>query len=82
VLNTANYVSIRRQVEDFPKVKSFLESISRNSKKSKESYHSGIKHFQEFLAVKYSNNTVESILLSLNRQEMSVYERNAKRLYK
>jgi hypothetical protein len=39
LLKTTNHISTRRQVQDLPKVKAFLESIYRNSKKSKESYH-------------------------------------------
>lgn len=66
MLKTTTYTSIRRQIEDLPKVKSFLESISRNSFQSKKAYQSGIKHFQEFLNVKYPQKTVETILSSLN----------------
>ena len=74
-----NYMSVTRQIEDFPKVKFFLESICRNSKQSKKAYYSGIKHFQQFLNVKYFGKTVESILSSLNNdngqeQKIDVYE--------
>jgi integrase len=75
VLKAATNTAIRRQIEDLPKVKSFLESICRNSKQSKKTYQSGIKHFQEFLNVKYSGKTVESILSSFNngiRQELKI----------
>jgi integrase len=80
LLKAANYVSTRRQIEDLPKVKSFLESVSRNSKQSKKTYYSGIKHFQQFLNVKYPGKTVESILSSINNdsngqeQKIDVYE--------
>jgi integrase len=80
VLKAATYTSRRRQVKDLPKVKSFLESISRNSFQSEKAYQSGIKHFQEFLNVKYSLETVEAILLSLNNdanrleQKIEVYQ--------
>jgi len=66
VLKAVTYTSTRRQVEDLPKVKSFLDSIHRNSIHSKKAYQSGIKHFQEFLNVKYSQKTVDTILSSLN----------------
>jgi integrase len=79
VLKAAKYISVRQQVEDLPKVKSFLESICRNSKQSKEAYHSGIKHFQQFLNIKYPGKTVQSILSSVNngngqKQKLDVYE--------
>jgi integrase len=79
VLTAAAYTSIRRQIEDLPKVKSFLESICRNSFQSKETYQSGIKHFQQFLNAKYPGKTVESILSSLNNgnvqeQKIDIYE--------
>ena len=80
MLKAANYMSIRQQIEGLPKVKYFLESIWRNSKRSKETYQSGIKHFQQFLNTKYSGKTVESILSSLNNdgngqeQKLDVYE--------
>lgn len=34
---------------DFPKVRTFLESVARGSKNSKSSYEVGLKHFQGFL---------------------------------
>ena len=80
MLKAATYTSIRRQVEDLPKVKSFLDSIERNSFQSKRTYLSGIKHFQEFLNAKYSRKTVETILSSLNNdanileQKIDIYQ--------
>ena len=69
--------AVRRIEEEkylLPKVKSFLESIGRNSKKSKNTYQSGIKHLHEFLKVKYPEKTAESILSSLKVMEIDVYE--------
>jgi integrase len=74
VLKAANYMSIRRQIEDLPKVKSFLQSICRNSKQSKKTYHTGIKHFQQFLNVKYPRKTVESILYFLNNDNVQEHK--------
>ena len=34
---------------DFPKVRIYLESITRNSRNSKATYETGLKHFQRFL---------------------------------
>ncbi|MDQ3903490.1 MAG: site-specific integrase [Thermoproteota archaeon] len=40
---------IPNQVTDFPKVRTFLESVARGSKSSRRSYEIGLKHFQGFL---------------------------------
>ncbi len=80
MLKAVNYTFITKQIETLPKVKSFLESISRNSKQSKKVYYTGIKHFQQFLNAKYCGKTVESILSSLNndyngqQQKIDIYE--------
>jgi hypothetical protein len=41
---------------DFPKVRTFLESVARGSKNSKASYEIGLKHLQCFLNSISSNN--------------------------
>ncbi len=49
---------------DFPKVRTFLESVARGSKNSKNSYETGLKHFQAFInnniSHSESNNSSES----------------------
>ena len=57
---------------DFPKVRTFLESVARGSKNSKCSYEIGLKHLQWFLNSSSSNNihyyqkyNIETILPSL-----------------
>ncbi len=47
-------MSISKQI-DYPKVRTFLESIARNSKSSKNTYEMGLKHFQYFLTQNCSN---------------------------
>jgi hypothetical protein len=65
---------------DFPKVRSFLESIARNSRNSKATYETGLKHFQHFLGGAGSNNNnyqnynVENILSALQAGSVNVYE--------
>jgi len=75
---------------DFPKVRTFLESIARGSKNSKASYEVGLKHLQCFLnsstssSNNYNNNNscsndfhyydVETILLALQSNKLDVYE--------
>jgi hypothetical protein len=62
---------------DFPKVRTFLESVARGSKNSKCSYEIGLKHLQWFLNSSSSNNihycqnynieTILPVLLSILR---------------
>ena len=69
-----NLTLTRHKVEAQTKVKEFLNSINRNSKDSKNAYHLGLTHFQDFLDEKYPNFTVETILERLTNNEINVYE--------
>ena len=56
-----------KQIELLPKVKVFLDSIARNSIKSKKSYSSGLSLLQNFLSAeeqkqKYENRNCNTIL--------------------
>lgn len=57
-----------------PRVKSFLESVSRNSKNSKSVYATGITYFQNFLVKKDFNLTAETVLQPLSKNEINIYE--------
>ncbi|HEX6281372.1 MAG TPA: site-specific integrase [Nitrososphaera sp.] len=66
---------------DFPKVRMFLESVGRNSRNSKATYETGLKHFQRFLGASSSNSNnnyqsynVESILSAIQEGSVNVYE--------
>jgi site-specific recombinase XerC len=66
---------------DFPKVRTFLESVARGSIKSKCSYGMGLKHFQCFLGSNGNNNNyyqnyynIETILLALQSNTVNAYE--------
>ena len=75
MLNTR--VSLRYgdlQFANLPKVKSFLDSIGRNSIKSRTSYFTGLHHLHNFIVKKYPTYTCESILKPLFDNEMNVYE--------
>jgi hypothetical protein len=41
---------------DFPKVRTFLESVARNSRNSKATHETGLKHFQR-------SRNIESIIM-------------------
>lgn len=64
----------RYRIESLSKVKVFLDSIERNSRESRNAYHRGLTHFQNFLDEKYPTLTVEYILQPLIRNEINIYE--------
>lgn len=64
----------RKQIGDLPKVKSFLDSVGRNSKQSRQTYHAAIVDFQHFLHKKYPGQTADSVLTNLVKNEINVYE--------
>jgi integrase len=72
-------LSMRRtkQTELLPKVRAFLDSIARNSIKTKRSYSSGITLLQNFLTQnrqKYQGYNCETILQPLLENKVNVYE--------
>src|SRR5919198_591575 len=69
-------VIVYSQVDDIPKAKVFLESISRNSKNSKKTYQTGLLHLHRFLDQNYPGGkvTLETILEKLTKNEINLYE--------
>ncbi len=68
---------------DFPKARTFLESVARGSINSKGSYEIGLKHLQCFLSSNNNNSNeyrhqnyynVETILLAMQSNTVNVYE--------
>jgi hypothetical protein len=71
---------------DFPSVRSFLESVARNSRNSKATYETGLKHLQRFLGAGNNNNNnnnnnnyqqnynIESILSAVQAGSVNIYE--------
>jgi hypothetical protein len=62
---------------DFPKVRTFLESVARENVNSKCSYGIALKHLQSFLGNNNTNNNyynIETILLVLQSNTINVYE--------
>jgi hypothetical protein len=67
-------MSVSREV-DFLKVRTFLESIARNSLKTKYAYEMGLKHLQRFLiGSTYQAYNVETILQPLQTGTINAYE--------
>jgi integrase len=69
-------LSVATEIDYYPKVRTFLESVARNSKNSKASYETGLKHFQRFLAssTTYKDHNIESILEAVKTGSTNVYE--------
>jgi integrase len=67
--------SIRRGFDSLPKVKVFLESIERNSSRTRKNYETGLVHLQSFLTRKYDNTySLESVIQELKDNRLDVYE--------
>jgi integrase len=69
-----------KEIDLLPKVKIFLDSIARNSLKSKKSYSSGISLLQNFLDMekqkqpRYQDCNCETILRPLLENKVNIYE--------
>ena len=78
-LETALLARRIKQIDLLPKVKIFLDSIARNSLKSKRSYSSGISLLQSFLDAEeqkqqYQHCNCETILRPLLENKVNIYE--------
>ena len=78
-LETAISARRTKQIDLLPKVKIFLDSIARNSLKSKRAYSSGISLLQNFLDAeqqkqRYQGCNCDTILQSLLENKVNVYE--------
>lgn len=64
-------------LQEQSKVQDFLNSVARNSQKTRQLYRIGLMHFQSFLSTddsgKYSDFTAESILPLLSNNQINVY---------
>ncbi|MGH9987887.1 MAG: tyrosine-type recombinase/integrase, partial [Nitrososphaeraceae archaeon] len=69
-------VSMRTEVESFPKVSSFLHSMGRNSISSGRAYLNGLVCFQNFLLQdgRLKSYSVDSIILPLCSEEINIYQ--------
>lgn len=62
-------------VQELPQVHDFLDSVGRNSEKTKKLYGFSLLHFQEFLSndSRYSKFTANSILKPVTKNQIDVY---------
>jgi integrase len=54
-------------------VKNFLDSIARNSQKSKKAYGTGLFHYHNFLQRQYPSLTLESIIETVLKEQINIY---------
>src|SRR5918999_5258105 len=79
-LETALLLRRTKEIELFPKVNMFLQSIQRNSIRSKRSYSSGLTLLQNFLKakeqqIKYKERyNCDTIIQPLLENRISIYE--------
>jgi hypothetical protein len=68
-----NLLLTRHRIVSMPKVKIFLDSIGRNSERSKSGYHLGLSCFQDFLDRNYAVNsfTLETIIQPLIENQIA-----------
>jgi hypothetical protein len=64
--------ALNRRYDRLPKVRIFLDSIKRNSVSSEQTYLNGLRTFQRFLDL--VNKNLETVIVSLQRQEINIYE--------
>ena len=57
--------AIRKKEElcSLPKVRSFLDSVNRNSKKTREAYAAGLIHFQDFIQFQFNDNNKKNMIV-------------------
>ena len=69
------YSTILHETLDQRKVKTFLESVGRNSQKSREVYGNGLFHLHNFLKghFKEGNLTLENIVEHVESNEINIY---------
>jgi hypothetical protein len=68
--NIAEISITRRQINNQPKVTAFLDTIGRNSLKTKRNYETALVHFQDFLNERYdSKHSLETIIDAILRND-------------
>ena len=66
--------TVRKKIRAIPQIKSFLESVLRNSKSTRNVYESGINYFHVFLDQSGFNHNAGTILDPLTKNEINLYE--------
>src|SRR5207247_5436602 len=65
---------VRQELQQLPKLKTFLDSIKRGSINSWDAYLTSFVHFQRFLNDKHKGHNPDSILQKLISNQLDLYE--------
>jgi integrase len=74
VSNKPIVITSQPEIKLIPKVKTFLDSITRNSEGSEKAYAAGLVWFDNFLKKNYPDYNSELILTLINKNEINIYE--------
>lgn len=67
-------ILLLKETSSQPKVHKFLESIARNSVKTRNVYKIGLSYLQTFLCEKYGSDfTLDTLLANLSKNQTNVY---------
>jgi integrase len=66
-------VKVSKEIECYPKAKTYLESKARNSTSTGFTYMKALQKFSRFLAQQYPSYNIETILMPLEKKEIDVY---------
>ena len=70
-----NKDSIRREIDKYPKSRAFLDTIGKNSIRTRSNYWTGLVHLQRFLYHRFNHDhNVDSIIDLLLNDQINVYE--------
>jgi integrase len=70
-----NKDSIRREIDKYPKSRAFLDTIGKNSIRTRSNYWTGLVHLQRFLYHRFNHeHNVDSIIDLLLNDQINVYE--------
>lgn len=67
-------ITINRLIEKLPKVQQFLSSKERGTIYHNNCYKTSLAYLHQFMVIKYSSLTLETIIDSINRKTIDVYK--------
>ena len=66
---------IRREVDNHPRPRAFLDSIGNNSMRTRNNYETGLVHLQRFLYSRFNGeHNIDSVIKSILQNQLNVYE--------
>jgi integrase len=66
---------IRREIDNYPRPRAFLDSIGNNSMRTRNNYETGLVHLQRFLYSRFNGeHNIDSVIKSILQNQLNVYE--------